>query len=74
MAWRKLFKKYNYDFVTVDSNGINAFFIQTDAFPEDFISKIEGCEFKDHVIETEAFKKPWNERFKLIENMPYQEV
>lgn len=74
MAWRKLFTKYNYDFVTVDSNGINAFFIQKDAFPLDFINKIDGCEFKDHVIEMETFKMPWNERFELIKNMQYEEI
>lgn len=74
MAWRKLFSKYNYHFVTVDSNGVNAFFIHKDVFPNDFLDNLNGCEFKDHVIETEIFKKPWNERFKLIENMPYQEV
>lgn len=74
MAWRKLFSKYNYHFVTVDSNGINAFFVHKDAFSKNFLDNLNGCEFKDHVIEKETFKKPWDERFKLIENMLYKEV
>lgn len=74
MAWRKLFAKYGYDFVTVESNGINAFFISKVEFTEDFMSGKTSIFFKDHKIEFQIFKKSWSERFKLISDMPFHNV
>ncbi len=74
MAWRNLLQRFNYDFITVDSNGINVFFINSSAFPEKFINNISGIDFLDNVIESQTFKKPWHDRFKYIENMPYELV
>jgi hypothetical protein len=73
-AWRNLFEKYGYEFVTVESNGINAFFILKEEFPENFMKNKKKIFFKDHKIELQLFKKPWSERFKLISNMPYNDV
>lgn len=73
-AWRKLFAKYGYDFVTVESNGINAFFILKEEFPKDFMSGKTRVFFKDHKIELQLFKKTWSERFKLISDMPFHKV
>ena len=40
-AWKSLFKKYGYKFITVDSNGVNAFFCQTDLVSELNIKNID---------------------------------
>jgi hypothetical protein len=73
-GWKKLFTRYGYQFVTVESNGINAFFIHTEAFPIGFIDKINRDEFKDNSREVNKFKKLWHDRFILVMNMPYEYI
>jgi hypothetical protein len=73
-AWKKLFKRFDYDFVTSDSNGINAFFILRKAFPADFVGNLEKIDFMDNKIEQQLFKLSWKERFKLISEMPLIEI
>lgn len=47
-GWRALLEASGYRFVTVDSNGTNAFFIQPDAFPEGFAEGLAGLAFRDN--------------------------
>ena len=69
-AWRYLFDEFGYKFITVESNGINAFFVLRDVFPQDFLLGLKGVSFIDNKIESQLFKMPWDERFKLISNLP----
>lgn len=73
-GWKKLFSRYGYQFVTVESNGINAFFIYAEAFPIGFIENINSNEFKDNPREVKKFKKLWQDRFMLVMNMPYEYI
>lgn len=73
-AWKNLLCNYNYEFVTVDSNGINAIFINKDSFPVGFCNDLEGCNFLDNKIELQMFKMSWENRFKLIKDMPFESV
>lgn len=73
-AWKKLFNRFGYDFLTVESNGINAFFILSEAFPQDFLSSLDKIDFKDNKIEAQLFKSSWVERCKLISDMPLIEI
>jgi len=47
-GWRALLEAAGYAFVTVESNGTNAFFIAPDAFPEGFARALEGLPFRDN--------------------------
>lgn len=73
-AWKKLFNRFDYDFLTVESNGINAFFILREAFPQNFIANMEKRDFEDNKIELQLFKSPWVERCKLISSLPLIEI
>lgn len=73
-AWRKLFQTYDYEFLTVETNGINAFFILKSAFPENFTTGMEKIYFLDNKIELQLFKLPWEKRFEFISKMPIVEI
>jgi hypothetical protein len=47
-AWRALLGRHGYRFVTVDSNGVNAFFIDPVCFPDGFADAIQGLAFRDN--------------------------
>jgi len=73
-AWIKLLKKYNYEFVTVESNGQNAFFVNNDSMSSEFLSCIEKVEFLDNNIETNMFGKNWHQRSELIADCELVEI
>ena len=69
-AWIYLFSEFGYDFVTVDSNGINAFFVLKDAFSHDFLSNLVGLQFVDNKVEYQLFGLSWKDRYELISTLP----
>jgi hypothetical protein len=73
-AWKKLFTKNGYRFVTVDTNGVNAFFVNPLYFDEEFLDKIQGLDFVDNKFFSKKFNNNYNEQFKLISNLEYIEV
>jgi len=73
-AWCYLLNKFEYQFVSVESNGINAFFILKEAFDKDFMANLKGCSFEDNKIEYQLFGLPWNKRFELISELPLVDV
>ena len=44
----KLFSKFGYSFVTVDTNGVKGIFIDPQQFDENFLKKIRGKNFADN--------------------------
>jgi len=87
-AWKKLLGQYGYQFITVESSGANAFFIEPNAFPAGFSSPIRGIPFLENVGDrngaTEPYrdgqgnlvvpKRVWSEQFERIRDMPFVEV
>jgi len=73
-AWKNLFEKHNYQFVTVDSNGVNAFFVDKSRFDVSFLETINGCDFSENFYELRKFKVPHGIRFKLIEGLAFVEM
>ena len=73
-AWKSLFEKYGYKFITVDSNGVNAFFVHPKYFDEIFLNQIKSINFNENQLQKEKFKLPHNEQFKLIEKLDYYQV
>jgi hypothetical protein len=74
MGWRKLLKKYNYEFITVDSNGVNAFFIDRSQFTEHLPKDISGSEFIENFALRFRHRNTWADQFELIKNMSYYEI
>jgi hypothetical protein len=68
--WKKLFASHNYTFVTVDSNGVNGFFIDSSQFDNNFVQNLKGVHFIENFYQLKKFKKPWEQQFDMIKNMP----
>ena len=69
-GWRNFFTKYNYQFITVESNGVNAFFINPAEFRENVLNKIHSTEFKENTHQTRLFRKDFEGQFEMIKNLP----
>jgi hypothetical protein len=83
-AWRNLLEKYGYAFVTVESNGTNAFFVHRDAFPEGFVGSLHGIDFLDNASDKNGGTalrrddrgdwtvpaRDWQRQFEMIEDLP----
>lgn len=87
-AWQHLLERHGYRFVTVDSNGVNAFFIRPGAFPAGFADGLDGLAFRDNqsdkngatMVRTgptgdpEVPLRSWRAQYPLIRDMPLVEV
>ena len=73
-AWKKLMNKHEYQFVTVDSSGVNAIFIDRQEFEAEFVQKLRGMDFLDNISHTRQFRNTWREQFELIKDMEFVEV
>ena len=87
-AWRVLMEDTGYVFVTVESNGTNAFFVQSAAFPEGFVAALQGTEFLNNVSDRNGETKPvadaagnlvvpprdWQAQFERIQDKPLVHV
>jgi hypothetical protein len=65
-AWRKLLGRYGYRFVTVDQNGVNAFFIDPSHFESSFIGGLRGEAFRENFVQRDVFRAPWQAQFELL--------
>jgi len=58
-AWRTLLPQYQYEFVTVESNGVNAFFAHRPAFEGGFLDGLNGLEFAENFAERRMRGPGW---------------
>jgi hypothetical protein len=65
-GWRKFFSENGYHFVTVDRNGINGFFVDTDSFDNAFLNAIKPLEFAENQLQYKKFRRSSEEQFKMI--------
>jgi hypothetical protein len=74
-GYKKLFSSYGYQFVTVDSTGVNSIFIDPKEFEDDFIKNLKpGLQFEDNFSTVTNSSKRWKEQFKEVENCNYFEI
>lgn len=87
-AWRALLGRHGYRFVTVDSNGVNAFFIRPESFPDGFADGLHGLAFQENLSDLNAAtrtqwegrlgwvtpRRDWKRQFELISNLEYKDV
>lgn len=74
MAFRRLLESHGYRFITVEHNGVNAFFVDPDAFDQEFLARVQGLPFAENFFKRQQFKSTWNKQFKLIEGLPLVNV
>ena len=73
-AWKKVFEQRNYEFSTVERNGVNAFFVDRTQFDSAFLNGIHGLEFAENRFQRRKFKIPDDQQFKLIEKRKFVDV
>jgi hypothetical protein len=87
-AWRSLFARHGYAFVTVDQSGCNAFFIDPTAVPAGFADDLRGEAFRDNGTDwngaTRVYKdadghdalrpRDWRKQYEMIAALPIAEL
>lgn len=69
-AWRNFFGAHGYRFVTVDRNGVNAFFILPEAFEDGFADNLRGLPFVVNFSHASRFGNEWEVHHRLICELP----
>jgi hypothetical protein len=73
-AWIKLLTQFGYQFVTVDSNGVNAFFIDPNCFSQAFIRSLQPLMFTENFYQLKKYKGTSASQFDIIQHMNFEEV
>jgi hypothetical protein len=69
-GWKEFFGKRGYRFITVDSNGVNAFFVDSALFDPAFLDAVEGLAFAENRYQLRAFRSDHSGQFALIADQP----
>jgi hypothetical protein len=72
-GWRSLFGEFGYDFVTVESNGVNAFFVDPAQVRLD-VAALHQQHFVENFAQRQRFRKPWSEQLAEISSLPLLDV
>ena len=74
-GWKNLFKKYGYIFVTVDSCGVNSFFIKSKFFNDVFVENLKpNIEFIENFSTVWYSQKDWIGQFEEIKNLKFNYI
>jgi len=73
-AWRKLFQRFGYRFVTVECGGVNAFFIDPACFDRSFVEAVMGSEFRENRSHLREYRVPWHSQWELVRELDFIEV
>jgi hypothetical protein len=73
-AWHKLFGSMGYRFVTVERNGVNAFFVDPAHFPPAFIDIVRGLEYAENRYQALKHGVVGDDQFALIASQPFENV
>lgn len=73
-AWRRLFQRYGYTFVTVEQNGVNAFFVDPEEMLPEALAGIRGLNFAENFAQLNRFRTPWSGQFEMIKECAFRAV
>lgn len=73
-GWRKFFDSHGYRFLTVDRNGVNAFFVDPGFFDSAFLDGINGLEFAENQYQYKKFRVPSKDQFLLIADQKFVSI
>ncbi|EQD69352.1 hypothetical protein B1A_06944, partial [mine drainage metagenome] len=71
---RALFAQRGYRFVSVERNGVNAFFVDPACFAPAFLDGIRGLDYAENRFQLHKFRAPWSEQFQRIADLPLIEI
>ena len=73
-GWRALFARHGYRFVSVEGNGVNAFFADPACFAAGFLDAVQGLDYAENRFQLHKFREPWTQQFQRIADMPLVEI
>jgi hypothetical protein len=73
-AWKAFFARRGYRFVTVDTNGVNAFFVDPTHFDAGFLGGVQGLAFAENRYQLRAQGRDHVGQFALISDQPLEQV
>jgi hypothetical protein len=73
-GWREFFDNLGYRFVTVEQNGVNAFFVNPGEFDHGFITALKGSDFRENFYQKQKWKVSWEGQFEMIKDMEFFEI
>lgn len=73
-GWKCFFSRYGYEFITVDTNGVNAFFIDPTATKPWLTKSITGVQFEENFAQRLHHRKLWTEQYEMIKDCRLIEI
>jgi len=73
-GWRRFFDRHGYRFVSVDRNGVNAFFVDPMHFDSSFLDAIQGLGFAENRYQLRKFRKSSEEQFSLLADQKFVSI
>lgn len=73
-AWIRLMTSFGYRFVTVDSNGVNAFFVAPEYFSAEWLESLCPLEFAENFYQFHKFRQAWDKQFENIKDMNFEVI
>ena len=73
-GWKRFFAERGYRFVTVDSKGVNAFFVDPVHFDAGFLDGVRGLEFEENRYQLRHYGKDHAGQFAAIADQPFEQV
>lgn len=74
-GWRALFRHYGYQFVTIDLNGVNAFFIHPDELRATLdLTKMDTITFRENSTQLALHGSGWEGQYALIQHLPVIDI
>jgi hypothetical protein len=74
MGLRHLFERHGYRFITVDQNGVNAFFADPAEFAGAFVDGVRGTAFRENIVHRRESRADWRSQFEKIGELPLVEI
>lgn len=73
-AWKRFFADNGYKFVTVDSKGVNAFFVDPTHFDSDFLNEIQSVHYAENEFQRRKFGFSSERQFELIKDQEFVQI
>ena len=73
-GWRKFFESRGYHFITVDRNGVNAFFVDPNFFDPIFLNGVKGLKFAENLFQYKKFRMPSRDQFAFIATQKFTAI
>jgi len=73
-GWKSFFERNGYRFITVDANGVNAFFARPEELDSSFVESVRSRAFAENTSQSREYGAGWEKQFGMIDRSLLQEI